>query len=407
MVGAATPAMAAVASTPSAAPLVAPGHDVTRPGWRPPAPPPSAVVPESEHARVPKRAALVALAGIGVGGVMQVIGYMLARDTHLSTAADIRYAMVLTMALYAVVGILIVSQLTHKVRLRWSDGQPALGVSIGLLVGGGLSVVLLALVSAAVGHLDPDPRVVLLMSEGDVPHIVATILVTCVAAPLVEEVLFRGFLLESLRIRGRGVAVWVSACAFAVWHFTPSALRYYALLGSLLGLLYYKRGLACSIAAHVGFNGVLTLAALSVVLSPGPSVNAGGLSLHLPAGWRSIETVPPAFGGITPLAAFDGPSGATLAVATLHTSIADDLQQIADRIYDNSGETSLASRSMREVKLPVGTVLEMKVEIDGHPGTIVLVPHQGGELYELELHGAGSVKADVDFHRVLHDMSLS
>lgn len=354
---------------------------------------------------MPQRAALVALAAIAVGGVMQGIGYLLARDTSLSIAADIRYAMVLTLALYAVVGVLVVSQLTRDVRLRWSDGKPALGVSIGFGVGAGLSLVLLFFISAATGHLDPDPRIVLLMSEGDAAHIVATVLITCIAAPLVEEVLFRGMLLESQLFRGRGAAVWLSALAFAVWHFTPSALRYYALLGSLLGLLYVKRGLACSIAAHVGFNGVLTVAALSIVLSPGPRLDAAGMSMDLPGGWRAAADTPTAFGDITPVAAYEGPSGATLAVAYIRTPFGADLSRIVDEIDVSNGQQSLASRSMRERQLPVGTVLEMHVDVDGGDGTIVVVPNPG-IVYELEMHPNGSVKATADFERMLQTIAM-
>ena len=50
------------------------------------------------------------------------------------------------------------------------------------------------------------------------------------------------------------IAIVISGLAFSVWHLTPSALRYYALLGAALGFLYSRRGLICSMAAHFGFK---------------------------------------------------------------------------------------------------------------------------------------------------------
>src|SRR6202012_999536 len=97
----------------------------------------------------------------------------------------------------------------------------------GLAWGGGISGTLLTLVSLVAGHLEPDPRIVLLMSDGDATHIVITLLIACLAAPLVEETLFRGLLLESLRARGASTALVLSALAFAIWHFMPGALIYY------------------------------------------------------------------------------------------------------------------------------------------------------------------------------------
>jgi hypothetical protein len=142
------------------------------------------------------------------------------------------------------------------------------------------------------------------------------------------------------------------------------------------------------------------------VLSPGATVNAAGLSMHLPGGWRQSQVLQQAFGTVVPVATFDGPSGATLAVATLRTPIAGDMQAIVDRIDTMTGEQSLTGRSMRDVTLPVGHVLEMQIDVDGHAGTVVLIPHNDGELYELELHSAGSVKASVDFQRMLQGLSL-
>jgi len=283
------------------------------------------------------------------------------------------------------------------------------GVAIGLLVGGGLSVLLLAAVSAAVGHLDPDPRIVVLMSEGDVPHIVAAILISCMAAPLIEEVLFRGVLLESQRYRGTGAAIWLSALAFAAWHLNPAALRYYALLGALLGWLYSRRGLACSMAAHLGFNGVLTLAALSVVLSSGPTVTLPGVSMQLPSGWTSAspQDLPRELSTFGDAVGYRGPSGAALVVASLNTPTAPTVDQLWDRFGSMPfGGPGSPGSSLEELQLPAGHAVEMKTKVGGHDLALVLVPHDGRSV-EIVLDGAGSAKARSDLTRMLRSLRVT
>jgi len=378
--------------------------------WAPPAPPaPVAAAPASD-APLPHRAVVLTIVAIAVGAVGMGVSYLLSRDGSLAPATYIRYAMVITLAVYAVVGVLVVTQITPTVRLRWSDGRPALGVAIGLAVGGGLSALLLAGVSAAAGHLSPDPRIVLLMSEGDATHIVATVLLTCVAAPLVEEVLFRGLLLESLRRRGTAAAIWLSALAFAVWHLTPAALRYYALMGALLGWLYSRRGLACSMAAHAGFNGVLTLAALSVVLTPGPAVSLDGLSLNLPSGWKTAAStqIPSYVSAGRDIVAVEGPSGAAMVVVAFSTPAAPDADGIADRL--SSGPFSALGRfdrsSLRELRLPAGIAVQFDEQIGRQRATFVFLPHDGHS-YEFLMQTAGSIKAKADVHRILQSVSLT
>lgn len=353
-----------------------------------------------------RRVLTLTVVAIAVGAVAMGVSTLLARDTSLAPATYLRYAMVLTLAVYAVVGVLVVTQITPQVRLRWTDGEPALGVALGLLVGGGLSAALLAIVSAAAGHLAPDPRIVTLMSEGDAPHVLATVLITCIAAPLVEEVLFRGLLLESQRWRSTRRGLWVSALAFAVWHLNPAALRYYALMGLLLGALYVRRGLVCSIAAHVGFNGVLTVAALSVVLTPGTTVAVAGLTVHAPAGWHhaSAGDVPPSFTGSSAVGALEGPSGAALVVLSLPTPVAPSMEAMLDRL--SSGPSTYLDRtSVRELRLPVGPAVQVDARTGADRATLVIIPH-AGHSFELVLRTAGSPKAERDLTRILQDLHV-
>lgn len=349
-----------------------------------------------------RKAAVLVVLAIGLGGLLQLVALGLAHKTSIEPDTLIRYDLVLTLGLYAVVAAMIVSQITPSIRLRWGDGPLALRIGIGAGAGVGFSLVLLALISAASGHLQTDPRIVLLMSEGDPTHIVVTAFLGCVAAPLVEETLFRGLLLESLRPRGKAVAVLVSAGAFAVWHFMPTSLIYYAALGAALGGLYIKRGLACSIAAHVGFNAVLTLAAISIVLGPSHPIQIGEFGMTAPSGW-SVDTLP-----VVALSGADvvliGPSDAELEVVPGPATNAASAETIAERLA--GGQLPLQPRlvfdtsSVRMVKVPVGEVVEVSMTVDGRRGTLALLV-AGGESDELVFLSAGSVKAENDFNHML------
>jgi membrane protease YdiL (CAAX protease family) len=355
-----------------------------------------------------RRAFVLTVVAIGVGAAAMLVSLVLSR-AQLDEATYIRYASVLTLAVYAVVGLLVVTQITPSVRLRWTVGSPVSGVLLGLSVGAGLAGLLLAAVSAAAGYLAPDPRMVTMMSEGDVPHLAAGLLIGCVAAPLVEEVLFRGLFLESLRAKGTAVAVWLSAAAFAVWHLDLVALRYYALLGALLGWLYVRRGLICSMTAHAGFNGVLAVAAVTVVLGGGGSVTADGLTLSLPQGWHGMASgLPGVVAGGHPAMMISGPSGATLAVVSYSTPVAPSIAHLADVIRDPrfaAANPGLKPLTLREVALPAGRLVEVDAVRDGRHDTVAFLC-LAGTTYEFVFRPAGSPKAAADFGPILHDLQV-
>jgi hypothetical protein len=216
-------------------------------------------------------------------------------------------------------------------------------------------------------------------------------------------VLFRGLLLESLRTRGHRSALWLSGIAFAIWHLNPSALRYYALMGVLLGVLYVKRGLACSIAAHVAFNGVLTVAALAVVLAPARTVTIGDLSLSTPSGWGQVHTEE---GGWT----LTGPSGAEIFVAEQRLAVTPTADQMRDRLRDGMAMApipgvSFDATTLRETTLPAGVAVEMGVTYKGHGGTFAMLAVPG-ELIEVVFMDAGSTKAQVDFPHMLESLRV-
>ena len=87
-------------------------------------------------------------------------------------------------------------------------------------------------------------------------HVVLGMLAVVVAAPLGEEVFFRGFLFGSLRGRvGFVPAAAISAAAFALFHVTPLLVVLMFFVGFALAWLYEWRGsLVAPIGAHAMFN---------------------------------------------------------------------------------------------------------------------------------------------------------
>jgi hypothetical protein len=240
------------------------------------------------------------------------------------------------------------------------------------------------------------------MSEGDVAHLAAAVGLTCVAAPLVEEVLFRGLLLETMRVRGTAAAVATSAVAFAIWHLNPAALRYYALMGALFGVLYVKRGLACSMAAHATFNGVLTAAAMAIVLAPPQHFTDGRISVDAPSGWSRDSALDAGFPTQNGLA-LHGPSGAEFLAnesLTMTTPTLDTIEgQLSAGALGALG-VDVDGASIHTTRLPIGMAVEASVTAQGHHGTIVVQP-RGQWVLEVVFFDAGSIKAQADFGRML------
>jgi membrane protease YdiL (CAAX protease family) len=89
--------------------------------------------------------------------------------------------------------------------------------------------------------------------------------VTGVLAPVLEETIFRGFLMTSLtKWLPTPVAVLISAVAFAAAHLTPGEFPQLAALGVILGFSYAQtRNLLTPILIHSIWNsGVVVLLTL-------------------------------------------------------------------------------------------------------------------------------------------------
>ncbi|MCM1055263.1 MAG: CPBP family intramembrane metalloprotease [Bacteroides sp.] len=78
----------------------------------------------------------------------------------------------------------------------------------------------------------------------------------CILAPVIEEILMRGFLLKGLSIScGGAAALFVSSLLFALLHFNAVQTFSAFICGIILGLLYLFTGsLLCCMIAHAGYN---------------------------------------------------------------------------------------------------------------------------------------------------------
>jgi membrane protease YdiL (CAAX protease family) len=377
------------------------------------APQPNALPPDpaAEGRLLSGRALAMVAISIGLGIVIQLVALALSHDHHINQDTMIRADIVLTVVLYAVVATVVISQITTKVRLRWGEGSPVVRIAIGLTIGAGVSGVLLWAISSSAGHLAPDPRVVLLMSTGDAVHIIVVTVLTCVAAPLIEETLFRGLLLESLRRYNTGMAVVVSAMFFAVWHLSPRALIYYTLMGVLLGVIYVKRGLVASIAAHVGFNGVLGVASIIVVLGPGHSYDVDGLRLSIAGGWTQEDVGTGGGLDFAPSLLLQGPDGSAISVNAGVGQEPFNPDTVKQRLSTESlplpPGSSFDAASVREVTLPtVGVSVEADFSYESNRGELVFCAMQGQDFVITFVNG-GSPKADADFTKMLDSLQLS
>ena len=85
---------------------------------------------------------------------------------------------------------------------------------------------------------------------------VITLLQVCILAPVIEEILMRGYLLGGLAPSyGNVVALLGSSFLFALLHFNMVQTLSAFLCGIVLGLLYLQTGsIFCCILTHAGYN---------------------------------------------------------------------------------------------------------------------------------------------------------
>jgi len=343
---------------------------------------------------------------IGLNVITQAVLFVMVRSGRMDSGRAINLAMWGGLAFYAVVLAMLAGPLL-TLRPRWLAGNretaPVLGIEVGLAAAAGL----IALFWIGTGHPVLDPSARAMVSEGSLGRTLLAFVVIAGGAPVVEELLFRGVVAESLRRHGAVVAVGVSSFMFALAHLR--GLGYYTLCGVVLGVLYWRRGLWASIAAHATFNGCLVVMAVVVALGPPVLHTAEGVSLLAPAGWQHIDSIDLPADSVL---ALDGPSGASLLVMRGDIPLSGralDLDQMAAAL--NGGafpvppQTTITPGSGRVRTFPAGRGLEFSVTVRGHAGVVVLIP-KGASMWEIDVATGGSARATREYPAILESLTL-
>lgn len=163
----------------------------------------------------------------------------------------------LTAAAVCIVGFLLLLQ--RRYPIRWLEGVTLSGLLLAAVCAAGFYLVL---------DMGLDPLLAKLLpgSESRYQEAVQTLLKfpvpaflkVCVIAPVVEEVLMRGLLLDGLRSGyGAAAALLISAVVFALLHFNAVQTLSALVCGLVLGILYLHTGsIFCCIMAHSGYNAI-------------------------------------------------------------------------------------------------------------------------------------------------------
>jgi membrane protease YdiL (CAAX protease family) len=147
--------------------------------------------------------------------------------------------------------------------LRWRDVAFALAGAVVMF----FAVAATGALQEAVFHLKPDEVQVQWFHAVRGSLVAIAVVFACIAAPFVEEILFRGFLFNALlRYMPAWIAVVLSATAFGFSHYQPGnagAIAPLAAGGVVLALVYYGSGsLVASMLTHAVFNSITVIAIL-------------------------------------------------------------------------------------------------------------------------------------------------
>jgi membrane protease YdiL (CAAX protease family) len=144
-----------------------------------------------------------------------------------------------------------------KVHLRWVD-------LAGLPIGIASQLLLVPLIYWPLQRIWPDAfssdeieqRARELWDKAHGGWIVVLVLVVALGAPIIEELVYRGLILQALQSRlNDWLALIISAAWFALIHLQPVELPGLFAFALVLGICFQRTGrLGMSVMAHIGFN---------------------------------------------------------------------------------------------------------------------------------------------------------
>ena len=315
------------------------------------------------------------LAIIGANLLIQGAQFVYFVGADVPRATAVRTSLFTGLAFYAITALWVLGRsATLKIRPFTGLGRNwAVGAAEGAVVGGVAAVLLVAGLRLLTGHPVLDPSAAFLASQGSWTALLLGFVVIVVAAPVVEELVFRGFMAESYRRHGSRLAIILSAGAFSLAHLSPDQLRYYLVMGVALGVVYWRRGLVGSIATHAAFNGVLLAVAIAAAHGPAVPHHVAGATIDIP-GTYQVSTP---FGEAGLVA--QGPLGATVELA--HVIVDGDVRSAEElgQAYARGqvpvpDEVVVDPSSVAVFDLPAGRAVSLEAEIDGDDGRVILVP---------------------------------
>jgi len=212
-----------------------------------------------------------------LGALLVVAALMgLARSNRASYRANLEtISLSATLAIYLAFGAGIAVALRRLraplafLGLRWPTLRDV-SLTLLLLVPWYLGIIIVSAASALVfngGRVVPsNSRLIFVQRPGGIGLLLLALLVTAVAAPICEEVFFRGMLFRLLRTRvPLWAAVLVSAMAFGLAHASPAVspalLPTFVFMGIVLAVVYVRTGwLTNNILLHALSNAIATVA---------------------------------------------------------------------------------------------------------------------------------------------------
>jgi len=361
----------------------------------------AAAVPSS---RAGRKAGRTVFATIGLNLVMQIVLGIYVALHHMGLAATVRLSLFTGLMYYAAVALWVLAR-SIDLGLRPQSGRSTalVGAAEGFIVGGGLALLLVALLRLASGHPVLDPTTAVLAAQSSFLPLLVGFVLIAMLGPMVEELVFRGFLAEAFRKRGRRTAVLVSAVFFSLAHLRLAQFRYYVAMGVVFGLVYWRRGLVGSICAHAAFNGMLVVAALAAIHGPAQHVRTPTFAVTVPAAWTVTQNTM----GDDLVA--DSPLGSRVELTHMDAPGIPDVSILARGLAGGAlafpPQITVDYATVVVVDFPAGRAVAMTVHVGGYDGRVIILP-RGDRLWTATLRSGGEASDMTAFHDMVRSWTF-